>query len=955
MFGKMMKKICSCIAIITLSFNIISFDITSAFAADESDYQLSAGAKVLCGLGIIESTADDIMISNISRGDVALILQKISKFGEKETNNFNENQWMDDFFGELSQDLKIPKEQKEAEFGDVQENNKYYDAVTYVTTMGLMGAVEEGNFNVDGEVTYIEAAKIILDMIGYKKVAEIYGGYPEGYKQLLANNRIDFSKDYDAYMTNDDFARLLYASFDIEVPEFRIVNGIYEMTYDKKETFLSKKLGLNIIKGRVTDDGVSSFLTQSDLGDDSIAIDDMVLNIGENSKYIRSFLGYQVACYYTNSVHEDAPVAMYAEKIKEDDNITFDIDEFEELSKTNISYLSKGKLKNVKLSQGYKMIVNSMAEESYSNDIFDFDYGTVTLSRNKSGEFDLVIVEGYNSAYVMNVNKSENVIYNKTAESRDNNSIDLDDYEFVSIINNEGIERTFSEIDEGDILDISENDNIIKIVLTENKQSDILVKSVDYEENEVNDGEAKHKIAKSFLRGYSSPELVAGKTYTVYYNTAGQIAWATISGGLTEWKGAYLIKAYEKEGGDGYCMKVYTEDGTMAVLDLYDKVKFTDTEDNYFYQYADFINERIRGYSGFMRIKLFDDKVRQIELPLDNASKAKSDDRLFKTFKADRIWTNGVSFGNMAFWNDNSVVISVPKDTSDLTKYSIQSVKIFRNTTTHTVDAYGVNPKSKVSKYFLTSSSQSTTLNDTTPIMVVSKITQACNDDGEIYYLINGLNSNANNTTSIKVLESEDIMNNIKAPYRELAQIYKLEVGDVIRYTLDSDGYVDYLEIIFDANAENKLYSGEAKGWLCGSDGKKPTDSTRLGNPYVVTYEGKLYGDQLGGYGQNQGMRIIYGWVENYRDGVITVTTESPIGGIDKELEEKGISYSESYVYNPNSVTYVNYHGKTCTPINTNKSIIRDYENYASKCSRVLILTCYGSVKAAVFMDGEMN
>ena len=74
MFDGVMKKICACIATITLSFNMVS---VMAAEEAESNYQLSTGAKVLCGLGLIESTADDIMTANITRGDVTLILQKI--------------------------------------------------------------------------------------------------------------------------------------------------------------------------------------------------------------------------------------------------------------------------------------------------------------------------------------------------------------------------------------------------------------------------------------------------------------------------------------------------------------------------------------------------------------------------------------------------------------------------------------------------------------------------------------------------------------------------------------------------------------------------------------------------------------------------------------------------------------------------------------------------------------
>lgn len=950
MTKKTMKRIYALLVAVVISLNMLP-----AMAEGESEYQLSVGAKVLCGLGLLDSTADDVMLSSITRGDVAEYLYRIAVYGLEETDEFNENLWKDDFFGELSQDLKVPKAEQAAGFGDVQENNDYYDAVNYVTVTGLMTPESDGSFNVDGEVSYIEAVKIIFDMLGYESVAKSNGGYPVGYKKLLAGEGIDIGKGYDEALTNDDFAKLLYACFDVQIPIIKLVNGSYEISYDEDKTLLSDKLGLNIIKGRVTDNGISSLLDKSTIGKDSIAIDGMTMSVGEDASYICSFLGYRVACYYTNSKHDGAPCAVYAEKIKEDENITFEIKDFEALTKNSISYLTSTRVKNVKLEQGYSMIVNAMAEKSFSADCFDYDYGTVTIAKNQSGAYDLVIVEGYNSCYVMNVDKNESIIYNKLSKSINDNVIDLDDYENVSIVNYEGVERNFSEIKAGDILDISENDGIIKIVLTENKKDEITITGIDTEEDEITDGEKTYEMAKSFKEGYASVTFLTGKSYTVWFNAAGQLVWAERTVGTGEWLGAYIVKVYENDENDGYCMKLYTEDGASGVYDFCDKVKLYDTEDNYSYGKADTVCTALAGYSGFSRIKLYDQMIKEVELPLESAAAAKSEDRLFKTYSADSHWTNGVSFNKNAFWNDKTVVISVPADKTDLNRYSISSVSIFRNTTTHAFDAYGTDPKSKVSRYFLTSSSKTTTFGDYSPVMVVSKVTLGCDDDGEVYHLISGLSSDGANITTVKVPEEDGIMDNVGMPYRAAEDKYSIESGDVIRYTLDSDGYVDYLEMIFDANAENKLYPSAAKGWLCGSDGKAPTDTTRIANPYTVTHEGEMYYDQPGGYNQNQGMRIIYGWVENYRDGIITVTTQCPSGGLDKSLEADGTAYSESYVYNPASLVYVNYDGKTCTPTISTKSVIKDYEDYASQCSRILILTNYGSVRAAVVMDGEMK
>jgi len=939
------NKLISIFVLLSLMLNM--FTIVNA----EEEYTLSDAATVLHGLGIVEDVSKDIMTSPITRGEVAYILYTIGHFGEeKKSDSVNINLWENEFFGELSQELKIPREQKAPEFNDVLESSYYYDAVNYVTRLNLMRN-ELNNFNVDGDVTYIEAIEILLDFMGYKGIAENMGEFPDGYKQIALEKGLGISKEENEILTYDDFLQLLYKCFDVEIPQTNFdSSGNLALTFDDKDTFLSKILGLNIMKGRVTDNGITNLYSQSSIR--NIAIDGLELEVSDNCEYIRTFLGYQVACFYTNNEHDDAPVAMYAHKIKEQNNITFAIKDFEEITKTQISYEKNNKIVNVKLNNGYHMIVNGMAESSYSNEHFDFDYGTVTVVKNSDGVYDLVLIEGYNSCYVMNVDKINNIIYNKIAKDNEDNAYFLDNYDYVSIVNSEGETKSFLEINTNKVIDISENDNIIKIVITDGVNEQITVRSIHTDEAIIHGDEQEYFVAKSFLNSYNPTKIELKTTYNAYFNNANQIIWLEKNANLSDWTAAYLIKTYYNDESDEYCVRVFTENGEHKDYVLYDKVKIYDTNGEEYRFTPEQAYEWMKNCTGLTRIKQYDEKVRQIEFPLENAKKAKSNDRLFKIYQTtEPMFTNGISFGAKSFWNSDTVVMSIPEDIKATEKYSLQSTGIFKNTTTHKFESFGTDPRSMVSKYFTTSSSQTTTINEKTPVMVVSDIIEELYND-EVCYAITGLLSNETNQKTIYVPYDSNIMNNIGTPYKELTQRYELEIGDIIRYTLDSDGYADYLEIIFDANAENPLYSYAKKGWILGSDGKAPTDNTRVANPYTISHGGNLdWAQDSSGYSQNRGMRIIYGWVSNYRDGVITISTQSPRGGFNEELEENGTSYSESYVYNKAKITYVTYDGKECIPMVMDQSAIKDYFNYGSNCSRALILTCYGDVRCAVFMD----
>ena len=72
-------------------------------------------------------------------------------------------------------------------FYDVDETNPAFGAVYALYQIGAVSLPEDRNFSPNANITYAEAAKILVSMLGYSEQAEAMGDFPAGYL-TLANN-----------------------------------------------------------------------------------------------------------------------------------------------------------------------------------------------------------------------------------------------------------------------------------------------------------------------------------------------------------------------------------------------------------------------------------------------------------------------------------------------------------------------------------------------------------------------------------------------------------------------------------------------------------------------------------------------------------------------------------------------------------------------------------------------
>ncbi len=134
-------------------------------------------------------------------------------------------------------------------FSDVDENYWGLKAIETLSTFGYLNGYEDGTFRPDNPVTYQEAFKIILTMMHYDNVAEVMGGYPDGYARAAEFAQItedaDFYWDSDFNMTDNatrgNIAIIINNALDI--PHYVMTNysikfgGAYEWMVDENLTF----------------------------------------------------------------------------------------------------------------------------------------------------------------------------------------------------------------------------------------------------------------------------------------------------------------------------------------------------------------------------------------------------------------------------------------------------------------------------------------------------------------------------------------------------------------------------------------------------------------------------------------------------------------------------------------------------------------------------------------------
>ena len=107
-------------------------------------------------------------------------------------------------------------EKRSCDFIDVSSKNPYFSSINYVSQVGIMNGYGNGLFLPDKDITYSEAVKTIITVLGYEPLAIQKGGYPQGYLNIANElGLILYPYAQDHNITGQELCDIIHKALDV--------------------------------------------------------------------------------------------------------------------------------------------------------------------------------------------------------------------------------------------------------------------------------------------------------------------------------------------------------------------------------------------------------------------------------------------------------------------------------------------------------------------------------------------------------------------------------------------------------------------------------------------------------------------------------------------------------------------------------------------------------------------
>ena len=535
-------------ALLVSNFTVISFA--------KGKLDSTEAVSVVKALGIFDdisqNATDD---SEVSRGEFAAIMSKLINA-----------QW---------------GENGESPFYDVETSNVYFNQICVMNRMGIMVGDSSGAFKPQQPITYAQAVKCMVYLLGYTKQAEKMGGYPVGYYMQASKLGITDNINYqeNVAINRRDLAQIIYNSLD--VPLLEIVAVGKEITYSSEENncILNRYLGVRRFEGILNAVDGRSILTREKVCDEGyVRIGSTVAKYSDES--VAQYLGFRMEVYVTD---EAIPTLIYAYPTDDNEELMVkigDLDtEHSEFSLTQFKYLTRdGKTKTAKFTQEHRFVYNGMYDLDFDVDDLDFETGYVTLINNDGdSEYDVCMIWDYEN-YVFESGNDDIIkcFYNKSLRYDENAT-----YRVLKADGKWGGWEQLVNLSSWDILSVAKSKDGSLVTVYANRGGIAgTVNSLSEDEGrmiaEIDGNE--FIVSSQYLNNTPNSgtvEIKTGLKSEFFFDITGEIAAVYKTNDVNDDYGFILAVASESNLSGNYDVKIFTEKGKIEYYKTGEKIKFT--------------------------------------------------------------------------------------------------------------------------------------------------------------------------------------------------------------------------------------------------------------------------------------------------------------------------------------------------------------------------------------------
>ena len=764
-----MKKIFS----LLLSFVVLFSTVYSSAEEGEGLTGFERDLEIMTSLGFMECIDTGKVDSVVTRSEFAALIVELMGIDAKA----NGKRW----------------------FIDVDEKTSNYGAISAAAQYGFIHG-SDGYFYPDRQVTYLEAATMLVNALGYKDYAFYQGAFATGYLKMAESSGIKkkVTAGADTVVTVGMAARLLLNAGNANIVVPTIAGD--KVTVSEGNTLFWEKHRISKGDGILSGNENTTLIMPDGLAKNTIQIGDFNGSIYYNDEVLY-LIGQYVEYYYIESDGEN--VVSYISPIEHKNEIkvipSYDIEGFDRNSMT-LTYEYDNRIKSTVIPKSASVIYNGKmtvgyfyTENGVEKSIFDMENGGVTLiDNNNDGNVDVVTIISYKNMVVSGVNKIEKKIYDMYDLS---NLIDYDGYDESGkswiITDKNGKIIDFEDIEEKNVISVvkSEDSNFLRGVLCK----DIVMGEISGSRIEdgvqiIAMGDNEYVVCSTYTKYKAVPAV--GTNVTVYFDYMGMVAGieaSTASAGY-----AFLMKTWVDDTQEEAWVKMLTEDGTKDNYKLAEKTKIDGARFN-----GTGLLEHMRTMPDYQVIRYKMNNAKEITMIDTTAVEEVSDDNKLRCLHSmeERDYydiANVFGQGSMAV-SSKTIYFETPNE-ANKTKYDeyrIGSVSGFN------VDYYVAGYTSKddgfVCDVVHKSTAAGSNFTGLNPWILVADIIETLDSEEQPVKRLVGYR----NGQKIEV----DLSGTCTVgPAGTTATVDDIDIGECIMYITDSNDKISYFEFMTDIN-----------------------------------------------------------------------------------------------------------------------------------------------------------
>lgn len=502
--------------------------------------------------GISQNSSDD---SEVSRGEFANIISRLIKM------SYSNNQT--------------------SPFSDVESGNVYFNQICMMNEMGIMVGDSTGAFHSEQSVTYAQAVKCMVYILGYSLQAEKQGGYPVGY--YMQASKLDVT-DNVAYQENKainraQLAQLIYNSLDVPLLDLIAVGEKLTYSSEESDTILRRYMGIRKFEGILNAVDGRSILTREEVCDEGfVKIGSTVAKYADSS--IAQYLGFRMEAYVTD---EDVPTLICAYPTEDNEELMIKIGDLDtghnEFSLTQFRYLtSSGKTQKAELTEEHRFVYNGMYDLDFDIDDLNFETGYVTLiNHDNDSEYDVCMIWDYEN-YVFESSGEEIIkcYYNK--------ALRYDEDVTYRVLTADGVWGGWEQMENlssWDVLSVaySKDKTLATIYANRGGIAGTVEGLADNEgETLVTIDGREYTVSQQYLNNAPNSGNVvikAGLKSEFFFDIIGEIAAVYKTSAADDVYGFILDAEPESALSSKYNVKIFTQKGKVEIYKTDGKIKFT--------------------------------------------------------------------------------------------------------------------------------------------------------------------------------------------------------------------------------------------------------------------------------------------------------------------------------------------------------------------------------------------